>query len=375
MIYQTESAECGLACLTMILGAHQSHFDLSAIRERFPTSIRGVTARRIIEIGQAFELQGRTLALPLNALPQLTLPAILYWDQCHFVVLAEITDKFAVVHDPAHGRRRLPLGALEKHFSEVAIEFQPGPGFEQQDRRLHYSAMQLMRGVVLAKRDIVTILSLGVAAEALGSAPAILLQHLIDRIGRLSPSLLLSVVIGCAGVYAIRAGAALTRAHLITTLSLRVSFAWLGSVFAHFLRLPQTYFDSRHVGDIVSRFGSITTIQKGITAAGTQTIVDGLLVLASFATMAYYSMPLTGLAVLALAAYHAYRWKANDAVQAGITEQMVFSSQQQTHFYETAKGIQSIRLFNREDARMHSWVQKLGAQYDAETSLQRLYNR
>ena len=41
-----------------------------------------------------------------------------------------------------------------------------------------------------------------------------------------------------------------------------LNFQWLGNAFAHLMRLPLSFFEKRHVGHIVSCFGSVNAIQK-----------------------------------------------------------------------------------------------------------------
>ena len=67
MVVQAESAECGLACLAMIAGYHGHHAELAALRLRFPQSLKGATARQLIDIAQSLGLQARALRLAFPA--------------------------------------------------------------------------------------------------------------------------------------------------------------------------------------------------------------------------------------------------------------------------------------------------------------------
>ncbi|WP_141289552.1 cysteine peptidase family C39 domain-containing protein, partial [Ideonella azotifigens] len=89
LILQTEAAECGLACLAMIAGAHGMHTDLPSLRERFQISMKGATAADVADIGAAMGLTPRALRAEPEQFGQLALPCILHWDLNHFVVLAE----------------------------------------------------------------------------------------------------------------------------------------------------------------------------------------------------------------------------------------------------------------------------------------------
>ena len=67
--------------------------------------------------------------------PQLRLPAILHWDLNHFVVLKSVGRDQVVVHDPAFGERRLSMEEVSQHFTGVALELWPNPGFAKREEK------------------------------------------------------------------------------------------------------------------------------------------------------------------------------------------------------------------------------------------------
>ncbi len=89
-IRQSEAAECGLACLAMVLGYHGHEVDLGTLRRRHPTSLNGMTMRALITLASRLALTTRALRLDPEQLGQLKLPAILHWDMDHFVVLTRV---------------------------------------------------------------------------------------------------------------------------------------------------------------------------------------------------------------------------------------------------------------------------------------------
>ena len=115
LVFQTEAAECGLACLAMIAGYHGAQIDLPALRQRFSVSLRGATLSHIIRFAGALDLTGRPLRVELEDLAYLKTPCILHWKMDHFVVLRKVTRKYIFIHDPATGpaphqlRRSKPL--------------------------------------------------------------------------------------------------------------------------------------------------------------------------------------------------------------------------------------------------------------------------
>lgn len=107
VILQTETAECGLACLAMMLGYYDKNTNLFELRSQYGTSSRGVTLHTLISIANDCGLITRPLSLELDEVPQLRLPCILHWDFNHFVVLTHASEKQFIIHDPAFGKRKL----------------------------------------------------------------------------------------------------------------------------------------------------------------------------------------------------------------------------------------------------------------------------
>jgi ATP-binding cassette subfamily B protein RaxB len=140
--------------------------------------------------------------------------------------------------------------------------------------------------------------------------------------------------------------------YLGTTLNLQ----WLANVFSHLLRLPVSYFEKCHLGDVVSRFGAVNAIQRTLTSSFVEALIDGVMALATLAMMLVYSTLLTGLAVAAVAAYGLLRWAFYDPLRRATEEQIVHTAKQQSHFLETVRGVQSIKLFGRQDERRSRWL-------------------
>ena len=90
LILQTETAECGLACLAMIAGRYGHRVDLPALRQRHNLSLRGTTLHDLVRMASNMRLATRALRAELPHLRRLRLPCILHWDHNHFVVLTRV---------------------------------------------------------------------------------------------------------------------------------------------------------------------------------------------------------------------------------------------------------------------------------------------
>ncbi len=132
VVHQTESSECGLACLAMVCGHYGRNIDLIALRRQFNLSARGATLTGVMETGAHLGMETRALSLDLRELSDLRLPCILHWNFNHFVVLVSISKKGFVIHDPARGRRTAGPDEMSQCFTGVALEVWPGSAFVQE---------------------------------------------------------------------------------------------------------------------------------------------------------------------------------------------------------------------------------------------------
>ena len=140
--------------------------------------------------------------------------------------------------------------------------------------------------------------------------------------------------------------------YLSTTLNLQ----WLANVFSHLLRLPVSFFEKRHLGDVVSRFGAVNTIQRTLTSSFVEALIDGVMAAATLAMMLVYSLPLTGVAIAAVCLYGVLRACFYQPLRRATEEHIVHTAKQQSHFLETVRGVQSIKLFGRQEERRSRWL-------------------
>jgi ATP-binding cassette subfamily B protein RaxB len=117
------------------------------------------------------------------------------------------------------------------------------------------------------------------------------------------------------------------------------------------MRLPVRWFEKRHTGDVMSRFGAIQQIQQTLTTSFIEAVLDGLLVVLTLAMMCVYSGTLTAIALGCVAAYALLRWAFFRPLRAATEEAIVHDAKRSSHFLESLRGVQSIKLFNRQEDR------------------------
>ena len=352
MILQTEAAECGLACMAMIAAHHGLRSDLPTLRQRFSLSLKGATMADLVRLAGHLQLNARALRAEMEHLPELALPCVLHWDLNHFVVLKEVSRGVAVIHDPARGVRRLPLAEVSRHFTGVVLELTPQADFKPHTERRNVSLRQLLGRVTGLKRSLLQIFVLALGLEAFTLLAPFYLQWVVDNVlVSADRDLMVTLAIGFGLLVLVQVGTGAIRSWAVLHLSSTLNLQWLANVFSHLMRLPVAWFEKRHTGDVMSRFGAVQKIQQTLTTSFIEAVLDGLLVVVTLAMMLVYSGTLTAIALGSVLAYALLRWAFFRPLRDATEESIIFEAKRASHFLESLRGVQSIKLFNRQEDR------------------------
>lgn len=372
-LLQCSVAECGLVCITMMLCHFGQSTDVAEMRRRFSISLKGTTLKGLMAVAEQVGLLARPLRIGVDRLPDLKLPAIIHWNLNHFVVLKSVSARGAILHDPASGRRRVTYAELNQSFTGVALELVPSPEFEVRSAAPKLRVRDLTGRVQGLFRGLSQILVLGLVLQLLAMLLPFYMQWIVDEaLPSADAGLVATLGIGFLLLTVIQATLSAVRLWITTALSASFNFQWLGNVFTHLLKLPIAYFEQRHLGDIVSRFGSIRAIQNAVTTQMVEAVIDGGLVVLTVIAMLAYSGRLTLLAILAVVIYLLLRLCLYGALKHATADALVKGARQETLFLESVRGVQAIRLFGREAERRSAWLNALAAQTNVGIRLARL---
>jgi ATP-binding cassette subfamily B protein RaxB len=359
VIQQTEAAECGLACLAMISSYHGHRIDLNTLRRRHPVSLKGVTLRAMIQVASQMQLACRPVRFELDHLRQLNLPTIVHWDMNHFVVLKSVTRRGIVVHDPASGERFFPIAEASKHLTGVALELSPAEGFLPKDERARLPFSTFWTQLRGSTHALVQILILSIVLEAFVIASPFYLQLTVDDvIARGDADLLIVLAFGFGLLTAIKVASTAIRSWILVMVQNVLHFQIGARLFHHLVRLPLTYFEKRHIGDILSRFTSVEPIRSALAEGMITAAIDGLMAVATLAMIFVYS---TQLALVVLAAFVLYAL-VRLALYRRLRERSLAVIETKAHenstFIETMRAVQSLKIFNRESDRETQWLNR-----------------
>lgn len=357
LILQSETNECGLACLAMMTGYFGKRVDLASVRTFHGASSHGMTLRELITTFERIGMAARASRMELDELRSLSRPAILHWSFNHFVVLVKVTRRGAVIHDPAIGRRNISLRELSDKYTGVIVEAWPAETFDKKPLEMNVTVSDLFRGIRGLGRIFCGVLVLSVLVELLSIAVPAATQFTIDTLIRSSDREGIFFV-GIVVIAALLMKSAFSVIRALTLMNLRYSLGvkWAEMFFYRLIRLTLPFFEKRHTGDIASRFQSLTAIQEAFTAEMVASLLDAIVIFIAMIIILTYSPflaigPLVvsvGFAGLKTGLFSTYRTRK--------IEHIAFEAIQSSHFLETTRAISAIKMLNLAPTRRREWV-------------------
>ncbi|CNJ58746.1 peptidase domain-containing ABC transporter [Yersinia kristensenii] len=341
VMMQTEATECGLACMAMIAGYYGLNMDLQALRKHYQVSLKGMSLRDLIVLADRLSLGSRPVRADLDSARQLKTPCILHWSFNHFVVLKKFSRHGATIIDPAKGERKISLTELSQHFTGIALEIWPNPHFQRRTEKKTIRLLDMFKNVSGLSRALAHILTLSFCIELLAMAVPLAAQFILDMALRSGDINLVSLITwGIIALLIFRALLSLVRAWMVMSIKYTLGIQWNSGLFSHLIRLPVSYFEKRHIGDVRSRFNSLSVVQDAFTADMVASLLDIVVVIGLFFLMWAYDGYLAAVTVLISLTYAAIKFFLFSAYRSANLEAIAHEAKQQSHFLETVRGIE-----------------------------------
>jgi ATP-binding cassette, subfamily B, bacterial CvaB/MchF/RaxB len=367
LILQTETAECGLACLAMIAGRYGHRVDLPAMRRRYSLSLRGTTLHDLVRFASNVRLATRALRAELPHLRRLRLPCILHWDHNHFVVLTRVRRGRIVIHDPAVGRRYVSIQEVNRRFTGIVLEAWPAKDFAKKTERARVRIWELLRRSDGFAAAAAQVLTMSFVLEATGIAIPIGFQLVLDDvIVSDDRDLLTLIALGLGLVLALRALMDFVRSWAIMVAGSGLTLQWKMSLFRHLLLLPLSFFERRHTGDVASRFTSIDRIQQTLSTSSISPVIDGVMAFLLVGMLWLYDPWLAVLAITMSGIYAVTRSLAYRLYRRANEEAVIYAANENSHFLESLRGMASIKALAIADRRQGIWANYLVDRVGAE---------
>lgn len=356
VILQTEATECGLACLAMVATYHGHKVDLNTLRQDHEISLNGISLNSLMEIADQLHFATRALRLELEDLEQLKCPAILHWDLNHFVVLKKVTAKSIIIHDPAKGEQKLSYEEASKFFTGVALELIPTDEFEKKEETQTAKLSDFWQKISGIKKILIQVLLLSLLLQLFGIVSPFYMQIVIDEVVVSHDLDLLKILaLGFLLLMLIQVGVVALRSLIIINMGAQLNIQMANNLFRHLIRLPLSYFEKRHIGDVVSRFGSMDDINEMLTSEIIAAVVDGIMLIGTLVMMFIYSPTLTFIVLASVFFYAIFRFAVYQPFRRLNEAGIVAGAKEDSNFMESIRGIQSVKLFGNEAQRQSVW--------------------
>ncbi|HCT8712239.1 TPA: peptidase domain-containing ABC transporter [Raoultella ornithinolytica] len=357
VIIQSESTECGNACLSMICGFYGKDIDLFNFRNRYGSTSQGATLNVLAAIAQKAGLKTRALSLDIAEIKELRLPCILHWSLNHFVVLVAIKGKRFIIHDPALGRRVVHLQELSENFSGIALEAWPDSDFRQEKQRSRLKLLDLMHNMVGLKSALIKIFMLSVVIETVNLLLPMGTQIVTDHvITAHDENLLLVICVGLMFFTIFKTWVSMIRAWVSLKLNTLTDVQWKTSFFDHLMSLPLAFFEKRQLGDIQSRFASLDIIRATFTNSIVTGMIDSIMTIGLLIMLSLYGGWLVWVVLGFTICYAIMRALTYKFYRTVSEELIVKRARSGSHFMESLYGIATIKSLNLKNRRSQHWL-------------------
>ncbi|KYC37655.1 ABC transporter ATP-binding protein [Scytonema hofmannii PCC 7110] len=356
---QQSASDCGAACLVMIGRFWGKRFSVNRLRDLANVSRNGSTLRAMAAAAETIGFTTRPVKASLDKLAQQPLPAIAHWESKHYIVIYEITKRKVIVSDPAIGQRTLTSAQFKEGWTGYALLLQPTAilkeAFEETEGFWRFFELVKPHSWVLLE-----VFAASLLIQIFGLITPLFTQLLLDRVIVQGSTLTLNAVgLGLLIFGLFRIAMTGLRQYLLDHTANRISLALLVGFIKHTFRLPLSFFESRYVGDIISRVQENQKIQRFLTGEALSICLDLLTVFIYVGLMFWYSwqMALIALAIvppfflLAILATPWFRRINRDIFSAIASES--------SYLIQALTGIRSIRSMAIEQTVRWHWEEQL----------------
>lgn len=325
----------------------------SLIRNRLGTTKSGTAASGFVDCGRSLGLSVKGVKGSPEALSTVPLPAIAHClldkQLLHYVVLVAWTPRHAKIMDPAVGK--LEKWSHEKFknvWTGVLILLAPGEGFVPGNQTM--SPWRRLMDLMIPHRAVLAQAFVGaIATTILGLAMSVYVQKIVDNVVPDQNRQLLNLMgLVMLGVVAMKLILGWVQSIISIRTSQKIDATLIPAYYRHLLQLPQSFFDTMRVGEIVSRVGDAVKIRNFINSSLLNLTINPLILLFSLAAMFLYSPKLAAISFVLLPINMLIYWAVNKLNRTYKRQMMERSADFDSQLVESLKAQPVIRGFQLE---------------------------
>lgn len=366
VVYQNEVAECGYACIAMVLGRFGRTTRVSELRQKRPISANGLKMSDLFDIAQDFGLNVMAFNFDASDVPLIKPGSLIHFGGAHFLVFESAHRGYVRVIDPAVGRRRVAMDLFMRNVTGYLLQFEKTPQLQRiRDRMPVWGALRRVMDIEPGlRRQIARIMAAGIAAQAAILALPYLGSLVLDRVVAGDNMSLLNVIaITFGGIFLLGAGSQYVQGVMLELVTRRTGLGASQSLFARLLSNPIGYFEKRNVGDLFTRFKAQADIAEFAVRTPVQMGTDLIIGLAALALMLVQSPMLSALALALFGVYLLVSLVLYPRMLDLHQHEVIQSSQCDDALIETVRGASLLKLAQAEVRRttlfmgvMQSWA-------------------
>ena len=373
---QFDQMDCGPACVRMVASYYGKDYPLSYLRSLAHLTREGVSVAGIRDSLTAIGMNSATFEMSLEQLyTDCPLPAILYWDQNHFVVLEKLKGRSAQkarykIANPAFGKQWFSAEELCRHWSNggkgIVVAVEPNEDFYQKTAiKERHSLRDFARKYILPyKAQLIQSLLALLVGTLLGLISPFLAQSVVDDgIALHDMSLITTILIAQLALFIGSFLMSTIGAWVGLYMSTQISIGILGDYLRKLLKLPMTFFETKSIGDYQQRLSDHSRLQSFMTGSTLETLFSLLSVPFYMAIIIFYS-PLVlavflGFTIISTL-WMTYFFRKRKSLD---YEQFKVSVDNQNKLYEMMSGITDIKVNAYDDYKLSEWQHLQMRQY------------
>ncbi|HIK04342.1 MAG TPA: peptidase domain-containing ABC transporter [Trichormus sp. M33_DOE_039] len=372
---QQSSSDCGAACLVMISRYWGKRFSVNRLRDLANVDRNGASLRGLSVAAESIGFSTRPVKASLDQLAKQNLPAIVHWEGKHYIVVYEITAKNVIVADPAIGQLTLSHREFKANWSGYVLLLQPTAMLKdvKETSTPFWQFFELLKPYSLVMLEVF-VASLFI--QIFGLITPLFTQLILDRVVVQRSELTLTAVgIGLLIFSVFRVAMMGLRQYLLDHTANKVDLALIVAFIRHTLKLPLNFFESRYVGDILSRVQENRKIQRFLSGEALSILLDLLTVFIYVGLMWWYSWKMALLALVIVPPFAALALIATPFLQR--TSREIFSAiaTESSYLIEALTGIRTVKATAVEQTVRWHWEDLLNKEVKTTFSGQVINNR
>lgn len=296
-IKQQDNADCGAAALASACAYHGLKIPIARIRQYAFTDKKGTNVLGLVEAAENLGLSAKGVRalpealkmIPLPAIAHVTVKEILH----HFVVIYKVTNKSIEYMDPADGNmHHTSHEDFQRIWTGVLILLEPKENFIRGDMKSN-TILRFLQLLYPHKALMLEVLFGAIICSILGLSTSVYVGKIVDYVlvdENINLLNLMGVIM--ISITLIRIFISTIKSVLALKTSQTIDATLILGYYKHILHLPQQFFDTMRVGEIISRVNDAVKIRTFINNVSIELVVNMLILLFSVGVMFVYSWKL-----------------------------------------------------------------------------------